>query len=477
MSPVTTIFMRRRPYSQRCHRSPSRQPARCRAPPESRRDPPVVIQCPRQAGRPVGARGGSSVARRVLDLGIARRSIRWAMAATPGPFSSTCSGSRGSALTTYYVEELAPGSSIDSEGQRTPFLASANARYFRDVVDRFALHEPREPARARRAGARRPVPPRGRASGPDIDLVRESVRRAAVAPAENARGECTSTSILATPRSGTSSTPSTWACATTIVYVTVGLNLGEPDCPLPDRRHPLEEDAAPRRARRMGRRRPHRRGPRTPRSRDGGDSRRSRGPGAGTSRSQPGSIPCSTCLATSTFPWSSAWTSTPQDRGCRDAARRRLRVARVRVEVGGACRAAVLVAEPAGAGDVEEEIGGPAKARDRLAAGAVERAVGNAHGEPLRGHVDQTERIDQPPDIAGRVVGERLARRVVEPLAGVLEVEHVAPEPAKAIHVCEIVPGDPAQRKARDEPGHHDPHGSAGAGSRGSRARSHRASL
>ena len=50
-------------------------------------------------------------------------------------------GFRRLGLTTYYVEELAPGSSIDTKGTRTSFLASANAQYFRDVVDRFALHD------------------------------------------------------------------------------------------------------------------------------------------------------------------------------------------------------------------------------------------------------------------------------------------------------------------------------------------------
>ena len=41
-----------------------------------------------------------------------------------------------------------------------------------------------------------------------------------------------------------------------------------------------------------------------------------------------------------------------------------LAVARVAVEVGDASRAAILVAQPAGAGDVEEEIGAAAEALD-----------------------------------------------------------------------------------------------------------------
>src|SRR5439155_20681073 len=86
----------------------------------------------------------------------------------------------------------------------------------------------------------------------------------------------------------------------------------------------------------------------------------------------------------------------------------RLRVARIRVKVGGASGATVLVAEPARAGDVEEEVGGLAESRDGVAVGAIERAVGNAHGEPVRGHGDGAERVDEPANIAIRVVGERL---------------------------------------------------------------------
>src|SRR5712664_3157408 len=58
-----------------------------------------------------------------------------------------------------------------------------------------------------------------------------------------------------------------------------------------------------------------------------------------------------------------------------------LGVARVRVQVGGALGAAVFVAEPAGSGDVQEQIGGPAEALHRLPARAVVGAVGRADGK------------------------------------------------------------------------------------------------
>ncbi len=135
-----------------------------------------------------------------------------------------------------------------------------------------------------------------------------------------------------------------------------------------------------------------------------------------------------------------------------------LGIARIRVEVGGAFGATVLVAEPARAGDVEEEVGRPAETRDRLPAGAVEGAVRNPHGEAFGRHGDGVERVDEPADVAVGVVGERLSCRVVEPLARVLEVEHVATQPAKSVHVGQIVPRHSAQGKARNQAGHHDPH-------------------
>jgi hypothetical protein len=112
-----------------------------------------------------------------------------------------------------------------------------------------------------------------------------------------------------------------------------------------------------------------------------------------------------------------------------------LGIARIRVEVGGACGPTVLVAEPARAGDVEEAVGGSVETRDSSAVSAVERAVGNAHGEAFGRHGNGAERVDEPADIAVRVVGERLSCRIVEPLARVLQVQHVAPQPAKSVHV------------------------------------------
>ena len=136
----------------------------------------------------------------------------------------------------------------------------------------------------------------------------------------------------------------------------------------------------------------------------------------------------------------------------------RLRVARIRVEISHAFGATVLVAEPAGARDVEEEVGGLAESRDRLAVGAVEGAVGNAHGKSIGRHVNHPERVDEPTDIAIRTAGERLPCRIVEPLARVLKIEHVTAQPAKSIHIGQIVPRHSAQGEGRHQPGHHHPH-------------------
>ena len=39
----------------------------------------------------------------------------------------------------YYVEERPPQQCMDEDGKPTPFMETANARYFREVIDRFDL--------------------------------------------------------------------------------------------------------------------------------------------------------------------------------------------------------------------------------------------------------------------------------------------------------------------------------------------------
>ncbi len=141
-------------------------------------------------------------------------------------------GFRRLGLTTYYVEELAPGSSIDTEGKRTSFLASANAQYFRDVVDRFALHghasllERDGPAHV--GLSRREL----ECLAPDIDLfVNQFGGLRWLLPKTRRR------MYLDLDPGYTQIWHAQYAADMGLsdhdVYVTVGLNLGESDCPLP----------------------------------------------------------------------------------------------------------------------------------------------------------------------------------------------------------------------------------------------------
>ena len=68
------------------------------------------------------------------------------------------------------------------------------------------------------------------------------------------------------------------------------------------------------------------------------------------------------------------------------------------------------------------------------------------------------QRIDEVGDIEADVVGEGAGAWIVEPLAGVLEVEHVVAEAAEAADVGQVVPGDAAERVGGDESGDDDLH-------------------
>ena len=50
-------------------------------------------------------------------------------------------GFRRLGFETYYVEHLSPKDYIDEDWQPVSFAASANARYFRSLMDRFGLNE------------------------------------------------------------------------------------------------------------------------------------------------------------------------------------------------------------------------------------------------------------------------------------------------------------------------------------------------
>lgn len=141
-------------------------------------------------------------------------------------------GFRRLGFTAYYVEELARGSSIDTEGKQTSFLASANAQYFRDVVDRFALHD--HASLLERDGPAHVGLSRHEVEclAPDIDLfVNQFGGLRWLLPKARRR------MYLDLDPGYTQIWHEQYAVDMGLsdhdVYVTVGLNLGEPDCPLP----------------------------------------------------------------------------------------------------------------------------------------------------------------------------------------------------------------------------------------------------
>jgi hypothetical protein len=141
-------------------------------------------------------------------------------------------GFRRLGLHVYYVEELAPESAIDAEGHRTSFSASANVRYFGDVVARFGLGD--QASLLERDGpghvglSRRDV----ERLAPDIDLfVNQFGGLRWLLPKTRRR------MYLDLDPGYTQIWHEQYGVDMGLsghdVYVTVGLSLGDPDCPLP----------------------------------------------------------------------------------------------------------------------------------------------------------------------------------------------------------------------------------------------------
>jgi hypothetical protein len=134
----------------------------------------------------------------------------------------------------YYVEQLNPDQVIDDEWQPTDFYSSANVRYFRNVIDRFHLTGSTALFQSEGSG--------------HVGLSRAEVEK--IAPhidlLINISGHLHIRSILSAARRRmyidldpgyTQVWQAQYGADMNLpdhdVYVTVGLNLGEPDCPFP----------------------------------------------------------------------------------------------------------------------------------------------------------------------------------------------------------------------------------------------------
>ena len=157
------------------------------------------------------------------------------MAATHGHFCSLFLDSAASGFDTYYVEYLYSKDCEDDNGRKpTPFVASANARYFRTLMDRFDLSDHATLLEWEGSGHVGLCRSELEKLAPDIDLF------------VNYSGRFRLKSILDRVRrrmyiDGDPGYTQIWQEQYGVdmnlrghdVYVTVGLNLGQPDCPLP----------------------------------------------------------------------------------------------------------------------------------------------------------------------------------------------------------------------------------------------------
>jgi hypothetical protein len=134
----------------------------------------------------------------------------------------------------YYVEQLNPDQPIDDEWQPTDFYSSANVRYFREVMDRFDITGSAALLQSEGSGHFGLSHAEVEKIAPDIDLL------------INISGHLHIKPILASARRRmyidldpgyTQIWQEQYGVDMNLrdhdVYVTVGLNLGEPDCPFP----------------------------------------------------------------------------------------------------------------------------------------------------------------------------------------------------------------------------------------------------
>jgi hypothetical protein len=175
----------------------------------------------------------ASMTRRIMIAGaIARHPLggggnTWA-------FLQYVLGFRRLGFDTYYIEHLAPEDCVDDEWRPTSFVASANARYFQTVIDRFDL--------GGHAGLFE------RDGGHHIGLSREAIEKLApeVELLVNLSGHFHLESVLRAVRRRlfidldpgfTQIWQEHYGVDMNLrghdTYLTVGLHLGEPDCPLP----------------------------------------------------------------------------------------------------------------------------------------------------------------------------------------------------------------------------------------------------
>jgi hypothetical protein len=143
-------------------------------------------------------------------------------------------GFRQLGFETYYVEQLSPTDSIDAEWNAADFMLSANVRHFQEIIHRFdlagraALLERDGPAYVGLSHAEVEI------LAPDIDLLINGSGRLHF---QSVVGAVRRRMYLDLDPGYTQIWQERYGVDMNLrghdVYVTVGLNLGNPDCPLP----------------------------------------------------------------------------------------------------------------------------------------------------------------------------------------------------------------------------------------------------
>ncbi len=135
---------------------------------------------------------------------------------------------------TYYVELLKAKDCKDEDGKPSPFAASVNARYFRAVIDRFGLADQAALIEREGSGYVGLSPAAIEKLAPDIDLL---VNRSGHFQLKSVLGTVRRRLYLDVDPGYTQIWQEQYGVDMNLrghdVYVTVGLNLGAPDCPLP----------------------------------------------------------------------------------------------------------------------------------------------------------------------------------------------------------------------------------------------------
>ena len=118
----------------------------------------------------------------------------------------------------------------------------------------------------------------------------------------------------------------------------------------------------------------------------------------------------------------------------------------------------IVILQPAGAGDVDEQVRILDQVARRRFTRPVEFAVRAVAINPPVAEAELGHHVAEVMDVVGAILADRLAHRIVGPRARILQVPDVVPQPAEPEQVLDIIPRHAAKGVLAEETGDNDAH-------------------